>query len=43
MLYRLVADFVVVVHVAFIVFVAVGGLLAWRRPRLLWLHVPSVI
>ena len=43
MVYRLVADFVVVVHLAFIVFVAVGGLLAWRRPGLLWLHVPSVM
>ena len=27
---------------AFIVFVAVGGLMAWRWPRLLWLHVPAV-
>lgn len=31
-----------VVHFAFIVFVAVGGLMAWRWPRLLWLHVPAV-
>ncbi len=43
MLYRLLADLVVVVHLAFIVFVAVGGLLAWRRPWLVWLHVPSVV
>lgn len=42
MLYRFVADAVVVVHFAFIVFVAVGGLMAWRWPRLLWLHVPAV-
>jgi hypothetical protein len=41
-LYWLVADGVVVVHFAFIVFVAVGGLMAWRWPRLLWLHVPAV-
>jgi len=43
MLYRLLADLVVVVHLAFIVFVAVGGLLAWRWPWLLWLHAPSLV
>jgi hypothetical protein len=42
-LYRFVADAVVLVHFGFIVFVAVGGLLAWRWPRLLWLHVPAVL
>jgi hypothetical protein len=42
MLYRLLADLVVVVHLAFIAFVAVGALLAWRRPWLVLLHVPSV-
>jgi hypothetical protein len=43
MLYGLLADLVVVVHLGFIAFVAVGGFLAWRWPRLLWLHVPAVI
>ncbi len=43
MLYRLLADLVVVVHLAFIVFVAVGALLAWRRPWLVLLHAPSVV
>lgn len=43
MLYRLLADLVVVVHLAFIVFVAVGGLLTWRWPRVSWLHVPTVV
>ena len=41
--YRLSADLVVVIHLTFIMFVAVGGLLAWRWPRLVWLHVPSVV
>jgi Protein of Unknown function (DUF2784) len=43
MAYRFLADAVVVVHFAFVVFIAVGGLLAWRWPRVLWLHVPAVV
>ncbi len=42
-LYRLLADVVVVLHLAVIVFVAVGGLLAWRRPSLLAAHVVAVV
>jgi hypothetical protein len=41
--YRLLADVVVVFHLAFIAFVAVGALLAWRWPRLVRVHVPAVI
>jgi hypothetical protein len=40
--YRIAADAVVVVHFGFILFVAIGGVIAWRWPRLLWLHVPAV-
>jgi hypothetical protein len=40
--YRLLADLVVVVHLAFVCFVFLGGLLAVRRPRWLWLHLPAV-
>ena len=43
MLFRFLADLVVVTHVAFIVFVGVGALLVRRHPRLAWLHVPSLI
>lgn len=39
----LLADVVVVVHFGFVVFVVVGGLLALRWPKVLWLHVPSVV
>jgi Protein of Unknown function (DUF2784) len=42
-IYRLLADLVVLIHLAFIVFVAVGALLAWRWPRLVWAHVPVVV
>ena len=38
-----VADLAVVAHLAFLVFVAVGGILAWRWPRLLWFHVAAVV
>lgn len=42
MLYRIVADGVVVMHFAFIVFVAMGALLAWRWPALVWVHLPAL-
>ena len=42
-LYRLLADLVVVVHLVFFVFVAVGGLLAIKWPRLMRLHLPVVL
>lgn len=42
MLYRILADAVVVVHFAFILFVAGGALLAWRWPALVWAHVPAL-
>jgi hypothetical protein len=41
--YRLLADVVVMVHLVFILFVALGGLTLWRWPRLVWLHVPAVL
>lgn len=40
---RLAADAVALVHLAFVLFVAFGGLLVWRWPRLAWLHVPAVL
>ncbi|MEP9317450.1 DUF2784 domain-containing protein [Pseudomonas sp. LABIM340] len=41
MLYRLAADAVVLLHLGFILFVLLGGLLVLRWPRLAWLHVPA--
>jgi len=37
---RLLADLVLLVHLLFILFVAAGGLLVIRWPRLAWLHAP---
>ncbi|MBA1272656.1 DUF2784 domain-containing protein [Stutzerimonas azotifigens] len=39
---RLTADAIVVVHLLFIAFVLLGGLLVLRWPRLAWLHLPAV-
>lgn len=43
MLYSLLADFVVVVHLAFVVFVVLGGLLVLRRGWVAWFHVPAAV
>ncbi len=42
MLYGILADGVMVVHFAFILFVAVGAVLAWRWPALVWVHLPAL-
>lgn len=42
MVFDALAGVVAVVHLAFILFVAAGALLAWRWPWLVWLHVPAV-
>ncbi len=43
MLYRLLADLVVVLHALFVAFVVAGGLLVLRRPRLALLHLPAAV
>jgi hypothetical protein len=40
--YRILADAVLVLHLAFIAFALLGGLLVLRAPRLAWLHLPVV-
>ena len=37
----LLADLVVVLHLAFVAFVVAGGLAVWRWPRAAWLHLPA--
>ena len=39
----LLADLIVVLHLGFIVFAALGGLLVFKWPRLVWLHLPAVM
>lgn len=43
MLYRVLADLVVVLHVGFVLFVVLGGLLALRWPRAAWIHLPAAV
>ncbi|MGE6241973.1 DUF2784 domain-containing protein [Ectopseudomonas guguanensis] len=42
MIWRTAADALVLVHLGFILFVLLGGLLLLRWPRLIWLHLPAV-
>jgi len=43
MWYKLFAELVVALHVGFIVFVLVGGLLVWRWRRAAWFHLPAAV
>ena len=43
MIYRILADFVVVFHGAYVVFVVLGALLALKWPKVLWVHAPAAI
>lgn len=43
MLARSLADAVMVLHVAFVVFVVLGGLLVLYRRFFLWLHLPAAV
>lgn len=39
--YLLLADLLVLAHLAFVAFVAAGALAVWRWPRAAWLHLPA--
>ena len=41
--YTLFADIVVLVHLCFVGFVFLGGLLVWRWPGLAWVHAPAAL
>ena len=41
MTYKLLADFVLLVHLAFVLFVVLGGIAVWWAPKLAWLHLPA--
>lgn len=41
MLYGVLADVTVALHLAFVLFVVLGGLLVLRTPRVAWVHIPA--
>ncbi len=43
MIYRLGAEFVLLTHFSFVVFVVVGGFVALRWPKLIYVHVPAAV
>ncbi len=43
MVFRGLADLVLVVHLAFVIFVVLGGLAALRWPRIAWIHIPIAL
>ncbi len=42
MVYQRAADIVVIVHLLFVLFAVLGGLLVYRWRYLLWVHLPAV-
>lgn len=42
MIYRIGADAILLLHLAFTLFTVLGGLLVLRHPSLLWLHLGAV-
>ena len=43
MQYRILADATAILHFAFVLFVALGGLLVLRWRKLAWIHLPAAI
>jgi Protein of Unknown function (DUF2784) len=43
LIFSMLSDLVVLVHFAFVIFVVLGGLLALRWPRVMYLHLPAAL
>ncbi len=43
MFYGILADLVVLVHTAFVIFAVLGGLLVARRRWIIWAHIPAAL
>jgi hypothetical protein len=41
--FRLLATLALVTHFAYLAYLVVGGFLAWRWPRTIWLHVGAAM
>jgi len=43
MVYRFLGDAMMVLHGAFLLFFVIGGFLAWKWPKLIWVHLGIVV
>jgi hypothetical protein len=43
LIYRALADLILALHLAFVLFVVLGGLLVLKWPRTAWVHLPAAI
>jgi hypothetical protein len=43
LIYRVLADLVLVIHFAFVLFVVLGGMLVLRWTRVAWVHIPAAV
>ena len=43
LVYKILADFVVVLHMLFIVFAVSGGLMVLKWPKMAYVHIPAVL
>ena len=43
MIYRIAADCILLLHLAFTLYTVLGGFLSLRRPSLIWLHLTAVL
>jgi hypothetical protein len=41
--FRLAANAVLLFHLAFVLFIVLGGLVVWRWPRVAWAHLPAAV
>lgn len=39
--YKFLADFTAITHLAFVIFVILGGLFAFKWKRMAWVHIPA--
>lgn len=43
MFYKFLADFIIVLHLTFILFVLFGALFVLQKPKLAWVHIPAAV
>jgi len=43
MIYSLLAEFVIILHFAFILYAIFGAAIGWFVPKSLWLHIPAFL